>query len=78
MSISLGKRLRWAGISFSGTCHESRYEAPFGETGGLFFLLPPCGQVWLMPHAEDGPQRQMASCNFIAVVLFKSFQQVCV
>lgn len=43
MSISLGKRLRWAEISFSGTCHESRYEAPFGEMGAFFF---PFASVW--------------------------------
>lgn len=38
LGISLGKRLQWAEISFSGTCHESRYEAPFGEAENILFF----------------------------------------
>lgn len=37
------KRLQWAEISFSGTCHESRYETLVGEAENSV-----CGQVWKM------------------------------
>lgn len=33
------KRLQWAEISFSGTCHESRYETLFGEAENTFFFI---------------------------------------
>lgn len=78
LSISLGKRLQWAEISFSGTCHESRYETPFGEAEITLFFLP----LWTgVDNAMCGRWTTVSdsfmSFFFFVAVLFKNCPQVC-
>lgn len=77
MSISLGKRLQWAEISFSGTCHESRYETPFGEAEITLFFFCLCGQVWIMPCVEDGPLYQIVLCHFFLSLFYLRIAHKC-